>query len=347
MNICRELHPKNLLSFMEVVPILCNLVRHKDQQIVENVATCLIKIVRRVDRYSEMLDELYNRPKLLQKVRKDVLPQLIQMFNADASLHVCHGSLSVVYKLVYSIESDMLEELLRNASIANDFLKSFIKEGIFIAMEALSSPETFLHFHSPALGGIHQPFDSSHRSLSNALNDLLSMSMDNNTLSLDEEKINSILHQFLKILNGVPMAKGTLGRKHLAKTDPAIKNVHMVEVVGSGSRVPPMSQYRQIFLKESKREMNANVVVVTLNANLCDVTSQTVPFGVGSNGEPDWDFCISYGSFENICSENIAGPIEGLNSDLENKHAPFEKPHVSALSMENVQNTVMVLLCYC
>ncbi|KAK7337028.1 hypothetical protein VNO77_17586 [Canavalia gladiata] len=405
MNICRELRSENHLSFMEAVPILCNLLRHEDQQIVENAAACLVKIVQQVDRSSEMLDELCkhglieqvthllslngqrtlqqlvknglitslvklasgsviafrtlhdlnistilkdmlstsellhgmplskldqvyevlkllnellpamtkdhndplmlekesilaNRPELLQKVGKDVLPQLIQMFNVDASLHVCHGSLSVVYKLVYFIESDMLEELLSNASIASflagvftqkdqhalilalqiaeltlqkfsdDFLKSFIKEGVFVAMEALSSPETSLHFHSPALGGIHQTFDSSHRfssqenhkclcyafssghspasseagnckldkdsiydlskhikekyitpelyysengfsdvllnlrSLSTALNDLLSMSIDNSTLSLDEEKINSILHQILETLNG-------------------------------------------------------------------------------------------------------------------------------------------------
>ncbi|KAJ7972450.1 E3 ubiquitin-protein ligase [Quillaja saponaria] len=58
VNICKKLPSENPSPFMEAVPILCNLLQYEDRQLVENVATCLIKIVEQVSKSTEMLDEV-------------------------------------------------------------------------------------------------------------------------------------------------------------------------------------------------------------------------------------------------------------------------------------------------
>ncbi|XP_057984014.1 E3 ubiquitin-protein ligase UPL4 isoform X2 [Malania oleifera] len=57
-NICKKLPSECPAPFMEAVPILCNLLQYEDRQLVESVASCLIKVVEQVNRSSEMLDEL-------------------------------------------------------------------------------------------------------------------------------------------------------------------------------------------------------------------------------------------------------------------------------------------------
>ncbi|KAI4300230.1 hypothetical protein L6164_033628 [Bauhinia variegata] len=308
VNICKKLPSESPSPFMEAVPILCNLLQYEDRQLVENVATCLIKIVERVGQSSEMLDELckhgliqqathllslngrttlsqpiYNglvgllvklssgsvvafrtlyelnisnilkdilstfdlshgvssshlvggycnqvyevlkllnellpslakdqcdqlmldkesflahHPDLLQKFGMNVLPLLIQVFNSGASLYVCHGCLSVIYKLVYLSKSDMLVELLKNASISSflagvftrkdlhlliialqiadiilerfsdNFFKLFIKEGVFFAIDALLTPERSSQLMYPVLSGTQLSFDLSQKSAS-------------------------------------------------------------------------------------------------------------------------------------------------------------------------------------
>ncbi|KAI4349199.1 hypothetical protein L6164_009821 [Bauhinia variegata] len=306
VNICKKLPSENPSPYMEAVPILCNLLQYEDRQLVENVATCLIKIVDRVGQSSEMLDELckhgliqqvthllslngrttlsqpiYNglvgllvklssgsvvafrtlyelnissilkdmlstfdlshgmssshlvggycnqvyvvlkllnellpglaqdqndqlvldkesflahHPDMLQKFGLDVLPLLIQVFNSGANLCVCHGCLSVMYKLIYLSKSDMLVELLKNASISSflagvftrkdlhllllalqiteiilerfsdNFLKLFMKEGVCFAIDALLTPERSSQLMYPVLCGIQVSFDSSQKS---------------------------------------------------------------------------------------------------------------------------------------------------------------------------------------
>ncbi|XP_061351347.1 E3 ubiquitin-protein ligase UPL4 isoform X2 [Gastrolobium bilobum] len=306
VNICKKLPSESPSPFMEAVPRLCNLLQYEDRQLVENVATCLIKIVERVAQSSEMLDELCkhgliqqvthllslngrttlsqliyngligllvklssgsieafkilyelnissilrdilstfdlshgvstsqlvgghcnrvyevlkllnellpslakdqndqlvldkesflaNHPDLLQKLGIDVFPMLIQVFNSGASLHVCHGCLSVMYKLVCLSKSDMLVELLKNASISSflagvftrkdhhmqmlalqiaeiilqnfsdNFLKLFVKEGVFFAIDALLTPERSSQLMYPVFSGIQLSLDSSQKS---------------------------------------------------------------------------------------------------------------------------------------------------------------------------------------
>ncbi|KAJ1387674.1 HECT, E3 ligase catalytic domain [Sesbania bispinosa] len=289
VNICKKLPSESPTPFMEAVPILCNLLQYEDRQLVENVATCLIKIVERVSQSSEMLDELCkhgliqqvthllslngrttlsqliyngligllvklssgsvvafrtlyelnisgilrdilstfdlshgvstsqlvgghcnrndqlvldkesflaNHPDLLQKLGMDVFPVLIQVFNSGASLLVCHGCLSVMYKLVSLSKSDMLVELLKNANISSFlagvftrkdhhmlmlalqiaeiilqnfsdiFLKLFVKEGVYVAIDALLTPERSSQLMYPVFSGIQLSLDSGQRSAS-------------------------------------------------------------------------------------------------------------------------------------------------------------------------------------
>ncbi|KAF8402768.1 hypothetical protein HHK36_010858 [Tetracentron sinense] len=56
-NICKKLPSDCSSAFMEAVPILCNLLQHEDRELVENVASCLIRIVEQVSHSSEMLGE--------------------------------------------------------------------------------------------------------------------------------------------------------------------------------------------------------------------------------------------------------------------------------------------------
>lgn len=137
---------------------------------------------------------LANHPDLLQKLGMDVFPMLIQVFNSGASLSVCHGCLFVMYKFVCLTKSGMLVELLKNANISSFlagvftrkdhhmlmlalqiaeiillnfsdiFLKLFIKEGVFFAIEALLTPERSSKLVYPS--GIQLSLDSGQRSAS-------------------------------------------------------------------------------------------------------------------------------------------------------------------------------------
>ncbi|KAL5546226.1 hypothetical protein UlMin_005913 [Ulmus minor] len=120
---------------------------------------------------SEKESFLVNRPELVQNFGMDILPSLIQVVNSGANLYICYGCLYVVSKLIHLSASDILVELLKNANISsflagvftrkdphvillalqiaeliltkhsNIFLKSFIKEGVFFAIDALLTPE--------------------------------------------------------------------------------------------------------------------------------------------------------------------------------------------------------------
>ncbi|OVA09927.1 HECT [Macleaya cordata] len=57
-NICKKLPSDSSSHFMDAVPVLCNLLQYEDQKLVENIATCLIRITETVSHSSEMVDEL-------------------------------------------------------------------------------------------------------------------------------------------------------------------------------------------------------------------------------------------------------------------------------------------------
>ncbi|CAH9078224.1 unnamed protein product [Cuscuta epithymum] len=283
VNICKKLPSDSTTPFMEAVPILCNLLQYEDKQIVESVASCLIKIVEKVCHSSEMLEELckhglvqqathlidlnsrttlcrpiyigligllvrlasgsivavktlfdlnissilcnilsiydlshgvpstaivvdrqcnqvhevlkllyellppiaresetqpatdkesflMNRLDLLQNFSIDLLPALLQLVNSGANLFVCYGCLSIIHKIVFFSNSEMLAELLQGTNLSSSlagvlsrkdhhvvvlalqivntlmqklsdiFLNSFVKEGVVFAVDALLSP---------------------------------------------------------------------------------------------------------------------------------------------------------------------------------------------------------------
>ncbi|XVE76239.1 hypothetical protein DITRI_Ditri12bG0156800 [Diplodiscus trichospermus] len=306
VNICKKLPSEGPAPFVEAVPKLCDLLQHEDQQLVESVATCLIKISERMVQSSEMLEELckhelinqvtrlmnlnsrttvsqtiYNgligllvklssgsfvafrslyelnisstlkdvlstydlshgmssshlvdsncnqvhevlkllnellptsardednqavldkesfladHLDLLQKFGTDILPTLVQVVNSGANIYVCYGCLSVIHKFVFLGKSDMLVELLKTANIpsflagvfsrkdqhllmlalriaemilqklSDVFLNSFIKEGVFFAIDALLTPEKCSQAMVPVVSGIQPSFDSSQKS---------------------------------------------------------------------------------------------------------------------------------------------------------------------------------------
>ncbi|KAL3536312.1 hypothetical protein ACH5RR_004773 [Cinchona calisaya] len=124
---------------------------------------------------------LTSRPDLMQGFGMDLLPVLIQVVNAGVNIFVCYGCLSVINKLVYFSKSDMLIEFLQRTNISsflagvftrkdhhvlllalqiietllqrlpNCLLNSFIKEGVFFAVDSLLSPQRSLLSVFPTL----------------------------------------------------------------------------------------------------------------------------------------------------------------------------------------------------
>ncbi|KAL7265164.1 hypothetical protein ACSBR1_003011 [Camellia fascicularis] len=134
---------------------------------------------------------LVNQPDHLQKFGMDLLSILIQVVNSGANLYVCYGSLSVINKFVYFSKSEMLIELLKDTNISSFlagvftrkdnhvlmlalqiadtilqklsdiFLNSFLKEGVFFAIDTLLTPEKGSQLMFPMFSGIQQSNDTS------------------------------------------------------------------------------------------------------------------------------------------------------------------------------------------
>ncbi|XVF07968.1 hypothetical protein REPUB_Repub06bG0184900 [Reevesia pubescens] len=137
---------------------------------------------------------LADHPDLLQKFGTDILPMLVQVVNSGANIYVCYGCLSVICKIVFLSKSDMLVELLKTANIpsflagvftrkdhhllmlalqiaemilqklSDVYLNSFIKEGVFFAIDALIMPEKCSQVMLPVFNGIQPSFDASQKS---------------------------------------------------------------------------------------------------------------------------------------------------------------------------------------
>ncbi|KAJ9181624.1 hypothetical protein P3X46_009736 [Hevea brasiliensis] len=156
-------------------------------------------VARDQDVQQEMSDKesfLVNDPDLLHKFGSDILPTLIQVVNSGANLYVCYCCVLVIKKLVYFSKSEMLAELLENANISSFlagvftrkdqhvlilalqiaeiilqklsgvFLNSFMKEGVFFAIDALMIPEKCSQSIFPVFNGIQLPSDSSQKFVS-------------------------------------------------------------------------------------------------------------------------------------------------------------------------------------
>ncbi|XP_024982786.1 E3 ubiquitin-protein ligase UPL4 isoform X2 [Cynara cardunculus var. scolymus] len=265
VNICEKLPSEGSSPFMDAVPILCKLLQYEDNQLVEHVATCLIKIAARVHQSPDMLDELskhglihqvahlidlnsrttlchsvhtgligllvklasgsmvavrtlfdlnissilkdilatyglshgmssprtvdghcnqvhevlklliqllpvvgrnqevqlatekaaflVNHPDLVQKFGNDLLPVLIQVVNSGVDLYVCYGCLSVIDKLVYYSNSDMLLSLLESTNISRFLAGVFTRKDRHVLMLALNISDTILQKNSDVFVG--------------------------------------------------------------------------------------------------------------------------------------------------------------------------------------------------
>lgn len=171
---------------------------HSDQ--VHEVLKLLNELLPAIDRdlnvplNSNKENFLVNEPNFLQKFGRDLVPILIEVVNSGANIYVCYGSLSVINKFVYFSKSEMLLELLKDTNISSFlagvftrkdqhvlmlalqiadtilqklskiFLNSFIKEGVFFAIDALLTPDKCSQLMFPTLSGIQLSNDPSQKS---------------------------------------------------------------------------------------------------------------------------------------------------------------------------------------
>ncbi|KAK7355710.1 hypothetical protein VNO80_14970 [Phaseolus coccineus] len=88
---------------------------------------------------------LDNHSNLLQRLGMDVFPMLIKVFNCGVSVHVCHGCLSVMYKIVRLSKCEMHVELLKNVNISSFLAGVFTQKDQHMLMLALQIAEIILH----------------------------------------------------------------------------------------------------------------------------------------------------------------------------------------------------------
>ncbi|GAB2272343.1 E3 ubiquitin-protein ligase upl4 [Dionaea muscipula] len=121
VNICKKLSSESPAPFIEAVPKLCDLLQYEDRQLVEKVATCLIKIVDRVKSSPEMLNAL-----CAQGVANQVthLLNLNCRVNLSKSVHI--GLIGLLAKFA-SGSADAVRILfeLNIGSILRDMLSSY------------------------------------------------------------------------------------------------------------------------------------------------------------------------------------------------------------------------------
>ncbi|XP_010543365.1 PREDICTED: E3 ubiquitin-protein ligase UPL4 [Tarenaya hassleriana] len=154
-------------------PLLSNACSNQVHEVLKLVSELLPASPVEKDNQLEQDKEtfLVNQPDLLQKFGTDMLPVMIQVLNSGANLYVSFGCLSAIHKLICLSNSDILVGLLKDGNLSSvlagvfsrkdhhvvivalqivevllekyrdDFLNSFIKEGVFFAIEALTTSE--------------------------------------------------------------------------------------------------------------------------------------------------------------------------------------------------------------
>ncbi|KAK1562419.1 hypothetical protein Q3G72_011634 [Acer saccharum] len=135
VNICKKLPSECPSPFMEAVPVLCNLLQNEDQQLVESVATCLIKIVERVSQSSEMLDELCRHGLICQAthlVNLNTRTSLSQpVYNGLIGLlgKISSGSI-VAFKTLYELNiSSIIKDILSTYDLSHGMSSPLIVDG--------------------------------------------------------------------------------------------------------------------------------------------------------------------------------------------------------------------------
>ncbi|KAI3677127.1 hypothetical protein L1987_86748 [Smallanthus sonchifolius] len=126
VNICEKLPAEGFSPFMDAVPILCQLLQYEDNQLVEHVATCLIKIAERVQQSPEMLDEL-SKHGLIQQVAHliDLNNKITLSHSVDTGLigllvKLASGSMIAVRTLFDLDISSILKDILSTYDLSHE-----------------------------------------------------------------------------------------------------------------------------------------------------------------------------------------------------------------------------------
>ncbi|KAH9605620.1 hypothetical protein KSS87_002672 [Heliosperma pusillum] len=132
VNICKKLPSERPSLVMEAVPRLCNLLQYEDQQLVELVVTCLIKIVDRVKGSREMLAELYNHGFIDQATHLINLNSRITLSQPTytglvmATAQIASGSTDAVRSLFELDIGSILKDALSNSDLSHGVLSSAV-----------------------------------------------------------------------------------------------------------------------------------------------------------------------------------------------------------------------------
>ncbi|CAI9098083.1 OLC1v1034662C1 [Oldenlandia corymbosa var. corymbosa] len=135
VNICKKLPSESPSPFMDAVPILCNLLQYEDRQLVESVATCLIKITEQVGNRSDMLDALCKHGLVQQAVdlinlnSRTSLCQQIYLGLIQVLVKLASGSVLAVRTLFEINISRILKDILSSFDISHGITSSTTVDG--------------------------------------------------------------------------------------------------------------------------------------------------------------------------------------------------------------------------
>ncbi|XP_038695797.1 E3 ubiquitin-protein ligase UPL4-like isoform X1 [Tripterygium wilfordii] len=135
VNICKKLPSECPAPFLEAVPVLCNLLKYEDLQLVENVAVCLIKIAERISHSSEMLDELckhgliHQATNLISINGRTALSQPIYNSLVGLLVKLCSGSV-LAFKTLYELNvSGILKDILSTYDLSHGVSSPYMVDG--------------------------------------------------------------------------------------------------------------------------------------------------------------------------------------------------------------------------
>ncbi|KAG8376513.1 hypothetical protein BUALT_Bualt09G0071200 [Buddleja alternifolia] len=144
VNICKKLSSESPSLFMEAVPILCNLLQYEDRQLVESVATCLIRIGEQIHSSPDMLDEVCNH---------GLVQHTLHLIGLNSRTTLCQptyiGLIGLLVKLAAGSAVAFKTLLELNISnIVNDMLSTYdLSHGIQSASLADGNHSQVLHYY--------------------------------------------------------------------------------------------------------------------------------------------------------------------------------------------------------
>ncbi|KAF5202161.1 E3 ubiquitin-protein ligase upl4 [Thalictrum thalictroides] len=135
-NVCKKLPSECSPQVVEAVPLLCNLLYYEDQKLVQNVATCLIWIVKKVSHSPEMLDEVCKQG-LTQQVAHliasnvgNILNQQIYTGLIELLSQLASGSITASNSLLELNISNTMKQILSTYDLSHSKPQSLIHEVI-------------------------------------------------------------------------------------------------------------------------------------------------------------------------------------------------------------------------